>query len=51
MAVAMIYPEPEKLKRKGSGSLQNKELSGGYLSKARTIIEWEPGLADNVLTQ
>jgi hypothetical protein len=28
MAVAMVYPEPEKLKRKGAGSLGAKDQEG-----------------------
>jgi hypothetical protein len=44
MAVAMIYPEPSKLKR---GSLQNKhqEFSKTALSQARTVLAVLPELA------
>ena len=34
MAVAKIYPEAAKTKRKGAGSLETKELSGTWLTKA-----------------
>jgi ParB-like nuclease domain len=42
LALALIYPEGAKLRRKGSGSLDPKEhdLSGGLVSQARTIIEF-----------
>jgi hypothetical protein len=32
MAVAMIYPEPQKLRRKGSSPVETTELSGGGVS-------------------
>ncbi len=35
MAVAKIYPEPEKVRRKGSGPFLGKEFSQAALSKAR----------------
>ncbi|MBW8829972.1 MAG: hypothetical protein JF606_11155 [Burkholderiales bacterium] len=49
MAIAMIYPEAAKLKLLGSGSLVSKELTGVYLSQARTVLHWAPELADPVL--
>ena len=47
MAVAMIYPEPEKGGR-GKNSSVSKEFSGVYLSQARTVLKWAPELADAV---
>src|ERR1035438_5099514 len=51
MAVAMMYPEPAKTKRKGSGSLDSKELgiSGARLSQARTVLAYSTDLARAVL--
>ena len=51
MAVAMVYPEPAKTKRKGSGSLEPKELgiSAGRLSQARTVLAHSTDLARAVL--
>lgn len=51
MAVAMIYPEPAKVKRKGSGSLESKELgfSSAMLSQARTVLSFSRPLAQSVL--
>lgn len=50
VATAMLYPDPATLKRIGSGSLETKDqISGGYVSKARTILRWAPELADVVL--
>jgi hypothetical protein len=51
MAVAMMYPEPAKTKRKGSGSLESKELgiSGARLSQARTVLAYSTDLARAVL--
>jgi hypothetical protein len=46
----MIFPEPEKLKRKGSGSLEIKELNDGRMSYARTVLRWAPELADAVVS-
>ncbi len=50
MAVAKIYPEAAKVKRKDSGSLNIKELNGSYISQARTVLKHLPDLADNVLS-
>ncbi len=49
MAVAMIYPKPEKGGR-GKKSFVAKEFSQGGLSKARTVLQYAPDLADNVLS-
>jgi hypothetical protein len=51
MVVAMMYPEPSKTKRKGSGSLEPKELgiSAGRLSQARTVLVHSTDLARAVL--
>jgi hypothetical protein len=46
MAVAKIYPEPQKLKRKDSSSLEIKELNSGYVSHARIVLQHAPDLAD-----
>ena len=48
MAVATIYPEGHQGKR--GTSLENNEVSGSYIRKARTIIQHAPDLADNVLS-
>lgn len=40
MCRAINYSEPEKLKRKGSGSSKNEDLSAGYISMARTVLKW-----------
>jgi hypothetical protein len=50
MALAMIYPEAAKMKRKGAGSLETEELkfSSGRLSQARTILRHSAALADDV---
>ena len=50
MAVAKIYPEPEKGKR--TDLLKNSTSLGfdkAYLSRARTVLQYAPDLADNVL--
>lgn len=51
MVVAMMYPEPAKTKRKGSGSLEPKELgiSGARLSQARTVLACSTDLAHAVI--
>ena len=50
MAVAKIYPEPEKGGRgKTANSVIPTELTSGYLSHARTVLKWAPELADQVL--
>ena len=43
----MIYPDSEQGKRKTS--LKNNEVSGSYVRMARTVLEYAPALADNVL--
>lgn len=48
MAMAKIYPEPAKYKR-GSNSLESKELKSGYLAQARAILKWCPEYVDNIL--
>jgi hypothetical protein len=44
VAVALIYPQPAKLRRKGSGDLPSKSLNGATLSEAREIVRY-PDLA------
>ncbi len=48
MAVAKIYPETEQGKQ--STSVKITEVSSGYLSHARTVLQFAPDLADGVLT-
>jgi hypothetical protein len=49
MAFAMLFPEAEKLKRKGSGSLRGKEqFSAARLSQARTVFDYSEALANEV---
>ncbi len=50
MAVAKIYPEPEKLRRKGSGTSATEGLTAERLSTARTVLQYAPDLADSVLS-
>ena len=50
MAVAMVYPEPSKLKRKDSCSYLKEDLNQKSLSYARTILRHTPGAAKNVLS-
>ena len=47
----MIYPEPAKLRRKGSGSVVSTEqgFSAERLSRARTVLASAPDLARGVL--
>jgi hypothetical protein len=45
MAVAKIYPEPEKGGRGKKGSV-SEEFSGTRVSYARTVMRWAPELAD-----
>jgi hypothetical protein len=45
MAVAMVHPEPAKVRRKGSGSSKMEGLSEGRLSEARKVLRWEPAMA------
>ena len=48
MLTAMIYPEAQQGKR--STSLATKEVSGGYLSRARAVLRASPDeLAPQVL--
>ena len=51
MALAMIYPAPAALKRKGSGSLAPKEqgISSSRLSQARTVLRHSRAYAEDVL--
>jgi ParB-like chromosome segregation protein Spo0J len=49
MAVAKIYPEPTKLKRKGSSFNVDQEFDPTYVSYARTILKFASELADHVL--
>jgi hypothetical protein len=46
MAVAMIRPEPEKLKRRGSSKV---EVHQGRLSEARAVLAYSPKLAEAVM--
>lgn len=48
MAVAMIYPEPEKGGR-GNKSSVSEEFSGTRVSMARTVLKWAPEMAEQVL--
>jgi hypothetical protein len=50
MVVAKLYPEPTAYKRGGSDSLKIKELAitGGYLSRARTVLGYAPELVSAV---
>ena len=47
MAVAKFCPEGHQGKR--GTTLENDEVSGSYIRKARTIVQHTPDLADNVL--
>ena len=49
MAVAMINPEPTKMKRKGSGSVVQTELDSATLSHARIVLAASRAKADSVL--
>ena len=50
MAVAKLYPEPEKGGRgKKNPSPNEGFIAGGYISQARTVLRWLPELADHVL--
>lgn len=49
MGLAMLYPEPARLKRKGSGSLGTKDrFSAARLSQAREVLRCDPELAKRV---
>ena len=46
----MIYPNPEILKRSGSSKSEEQAgTSATYISYARTVLQYTPDLADNVL--
>ena len=49
MAVAKLYPEPEKGGRGKKNSLKIKEFNSGYVSQARTVLKHLPVVADAVL--
>ena len=51
MAIALAYPEAEKLKRKDSSSLKIKELglNAGYISQARFVLRNCRDKAEEVL--
>ncbi len=49
MAVAMLYPEPAKVRRKGSGGSKIEGLASGYVSNARTVLRTTPEVAALVL--
>ena len=49
MAVAMMFPEPEKGGRGKTNSLKIKEFNGGYVSQARAVISSAPELVESVL--
>ncbi len=48
MAVATIYPEPEKGGR-GKNSVLSTQFNKNQISRARTVIEWTPDVASEVL--
>lgn len=49
MAVAKLYPEPERLKRKGSSKNEDQIVASAYVSQARTVLRWLPEIADLVM--
>lgn len=49
MALARLYPEPEKGGRGKTNSLLSKEFSGARISQARTVLAWSPQVAAAVL--
>ncbi len=49
MAVAVLYPDSQKLRRKGSSPLKNEELKSAYLSQARTVLKYAPEHSETVL--
>lgn len=50
MAVAMLYPEAEQLRRKGSSPIKIIGLvSDQYVSHARAVLKWSPPLAEQVI--
>jgi hypothetical protein len=54
MAVAMIYPEPERTapgkRAKSTTLLETKGVSAALLSQARLVISQAPDIAPNVLS-
>ena len=50
MAVARIYPEPEKLKRAGSPVPGHPEINKRRISEARTVLAYASNLSDGVLS-
>lgn len=48
MAAAMLWPEPEKLRRKGSSPLEIKGQNAGTISHARTVLSVLPEMAEQV---
>ena len=48
MAVAKLYPEPEKGGR-GKTSVINTGVSNEYVKHARTVLRWLPEIADRVM--
>jgi hypothetical protein len=49
MAVAKLYPEPEKGGRGKKNSSFSEEFSAGKISEARTVLKWLPEIAEGVL--
>lgn len=49
MAVAKLYPEPERLKRAGSSKNEDLKIAPAYVSQARTVLRWLPEIADLVM--
>jgi hypothetical protein len=50
MATARLYPDPAKIKRKGSGSSIAEDQASAYVSMARTVLRLDPELAAAVLS-
>jgi hypothetical protein len=50
MAVAKIYPEPQKGGRGKRNSSVTKEFSGARISMARSVLEFAPDLADSIMS-
>jgi hypothetical protein len=48
MATAMLYPEAERLKRKGGSFVTKEQVGSAALSKARTVLR-DQALAERVL--
>jgi ParB family chromosome partitioning protein len=49
MAMAMLFPEPAKLKRAGSCKIQEQFVDAGALSRARKVLAEDPELARLVM--